>query len=78
MRFKTAFTALIVTGLLGLNGAMAQTAAPASPGGAEQSAAPMDKKAISKDCSAQADAKGLHGRARHKFRSECRKAGGKM
>jgi hypothetical protein len=78
MRFKTAFTALIVTGLLSLGAASAQTTAPASPGGADQSAAPMDKKAISKECSAQADAKGLHGKARHKFRSECRKAGGKM
>jgi hypothetical protein len=77
MRFRTALTAFVVTGLLGLGAASAQTTAPSS-GGADQSAAPMDKKAISKECSAQADAKGLHGKARHKFRSECRKAGGKM
>jgi hypothetical protein len=74
MSFKTAFISFIVTGLLSLGAASAQTTAP----GGEQTAAPMDKKAISKECSAQADAKGLHGKARHKFRSECRKAGGKM
>lgn len=33
--------------------------------------------AVSKACSAQADAKGLHGKARAKFRSDCKKAGGK-
>ncbi len=33
--------------------------------------------AVSKACSAQADAKGLHGKARAKFRSDCKKNGGK-
>jgi hypothetical protein len=37
-----------------------------------------DKKAISKACSEQADAKGLHGKQRKKFRSECRRKGAKM
>jgi hypothetical protein len=36
-----------------------------------------DKKAISKSCSDQANAKGLHGKERKKFRSECKHAGGK-
>ena len=36
-----------------------------------------EKKAISKACSDQANAKGLHGMARKKFRSECKHAGGK-
>jgi hypothetical protein len=35
------------------------------------------KKAISKSCSDQANAKGLHGKARKKFRAECKHAGGK-
>jgi hypothetical protein len=35
------------------------------------------KKTISKSCSDQATAKGLHGKERKKFRSECKKAGGK-
>jgi hypothetical protein len=48
-----------------------------------QSAAPpaapssTDKKAISKSCTDQANAKGLHGKARKKFRSNCKKGGGK-
>jgi hypothetical protein len=36
-----------------------------------------DRKAISKACSEQATAKGLHGKERKTFRSECRKNGGK-
>jgi hypothetical protein len=39
-------------------------------------AAPADKQAISKACSDQANAKGLHGKARKKFRSECKKRRG--
>ena len=48
---------------------------------AEDSAAPSkmsaEKKAISKSCSDQANAKGLHGKARKHFRSECKHHGGK-
>jgi psiF repeat len=36
-----------------------------------------EKKAISKSCTDQANAKGLHGKARKKFKSECKHAGGK-
>jgi hypothetical protein len=36
-----------------------------------------DKQAISKACSDQANAKGLHGKPRKKFRSECKRRGGK-
>jgi hypothetical protein len=36
-----------------------------------------DKKAISKSCSDQANAKGLHGKERKKFRSECKHNAGK-
>lgn len=32
---------------------------------------PRSAKSI--ECSKQADAKGLHGKARHKFRSECKR-----
>jgi hypothetical protein len=38
----------------------------------------MDKKAISKACSDQANAKNLHGKERKKFRAECKHKGGKM
>ena len=45
---------------------------------AAQAAMSQDQKqAISKSCSDQANAKGLHGTARKKFRSECKHNGGK-
>ena len=72
---------------LGVGGAFAQTTAPAPAPAAPavQSAAPAappaassgDKKAISKSCTDLANAKGLHGKARKKFRSDCKKNGGK-
>jgi invasion protein IalB len=71
-----ALASLLVTGT-----AFAQTAAPA----AKADTATTDKKAPkahsaeSLECSKQADAKGLHGKERKKFRSECiktAKAGG--
>jgi serine protease inhibitor ecotin len=43
---------------------------PAATGG-------MDKKAISQQCSAQADQQNLHGKARKTFRARCKKMGGK-
>ncbi|MGB9391909.1 MAG: PsiF family protein [Xanthobacteraceae bacterium] len=55
---------------IGMGTAWAQTSAP-SPMSQDQ------KKTISKSCSDQANAKGLHGEQRRKFRSECKKAGGK-
>jgi invasion protein IalB len=60
--------------------AMAQTTAPAAaPAAKTDSAAPAAKtskprSAESLECSKQADAKGLHGKERKKFRSECKKA----
>ena len=59
----------------------AQTTTPA-PAAKSDTAAPaaMDKKpakvhsAESIECSKEADAKGLHGKERKKFRSECKKA----
>jgi hypothetical protein len=55
--------------LIGSNTAFAQLAA-AKPSDTE-------KKAISKTCSDLATAKGLHGKERKAFRSECKKNGGK-
>jgi psiF repeat len=55
------------------------TAAPAAKSDSTAPAA-TDKKmakprsAASLECSKEADAKGLHGKERKKFRSECRKA----
>ena len=59
--------------------AFAQTPAPATPAPAAKAAPAADKKAekphsaASMECSKEADAKGLHGKDRKKFRSECKK-----
>ena len=77
-----AATALILSGPV-----LAQTPTPATPAAPAASAQPATKTAPAKtkpertaaslDCSKQADAKGLHGKERHKFRSECKKTAGK-
>ncbi|SFJ84965.1 psiF repeat-containing protein [Bosea sp. OK403] len=52
--------------------APATTAAPAAAKPA--AAAPATRTAKSKECSVQADQKGLHGKERKKFRDACKKA----
>jgi hypothetical protein len=53
--------------------------AQSPPAATHQTAASAaDKQAISKACSDQANAKGLHGKARKKFRAKCKHHGGKM
>jgi hypothetical protein len=69
-------TATAVASLLLMGAASAQTAAPAKTEAPK--AAPAEKKAekprtaASLECSKEADAKGLHGKERKKFRSECK------
>ena len=61
--------------VIGLGTAFAQ-----APPGQSSSAAKMskaDKEAISKACSEQANAQGLHGKARKTFRSKCKRTRGK-
>jgi hypothetical protein len=57
--------------------ALAQAPAPAAsetaPAAKHEKMGAADKAALSKKCSAEADAKGLHGKARKKFRGECKK-----
>ena len=74
-------TATAVASLLLMGAASAQTTAPAKTEVTKTEAkAPAEKKAekprtaASLECSKEADAKGLHGKERKKFRSECRKA----
>jgi hypothetical protein len=56
----------------------AQDTAPAtSDQPAASSKMSADKKAISKTCIDKANAKGLHGDARKKFKAACKKAAGK-
>jgi hypothetical protein len=74
---RAALAALVSLFLVGP--ALAQNAAPAKTDTKTDAAAPADKKmakprsAESLECSKQADAKGLHGKERKKFRSECKK-----
>jgi hypothetical protein len=62
----TAFASMLLIG-----SAFAQTPAPAAK---TDTKAPMVRSAASLECSKEADAKGLHGKERKKFRSECKKA----
>ena len=74
--------------MIGIGAAYAQAPAPAPatpPASAQPAPAaapakpkltPEQKKAISKSCSDQATAKGLHGKERKKFRADCKKNGG--
>ncbi|MGY4316106.1 MULTISPECIES: PsiF family protein [Bradyrhizobium] len=80
-KISTLATATALASLLLMGGAFAQTAAPAAKEAAPKADAKMAKEAKprtaeSLECSKQADAKGLHGKERKKFRSECKKAGG--
>jgi hypothetical protein len=78
---KVAVAATLLSLALGLGTAAAQNPPPpAAP--AAQTAAPgkmsaEDRKAISKSCTDQANAKGLHGKARRIFRSQCKRNAGK-
>ena len=69
------FAAAMLTGA-----AFAQTPAPASPAPAATAPSPSAagagkhaQSAHSLECSKEADAKGLHGKERKKFREECKK-----
>jgi len=75
---KFVISAALLSFVIGAGTALAQTSAPA-PSAAPAVTAPAsaDKKAISKSCSDQANAKGLHGKERKKFRSACKHNGGK-
>ena len=72
MRSMT-FCATILSFIIATAVASAQTP---SPSAAAPVASPTGKQATSKACSDQADAKGLHGKARKKLRSQCKKRGG--
>ena len=70
---RIAVSALLAL-MIGVGAAFAQAPAPAT---APAKMSPDDKKAISKSCSDQANAKGLHGKERKKFRSDCKHNAGK-
>jgi len=75
----TAFASLMLVGSAFAQ-ATTPTPAPAPAPAAKTAPAPKakaERTAASLDCSKQADAKGLHGKDRKKFRSECKKGAAK-
>jgi hypothetical protein len=78
LTMKSLVGAILLCSALGVGTTLAQTSTPAPAGQPTTSHMSADQKsAISKSCSDQANAKGLHGKARRKFRSACKRAGGK-
>ncbi len=64
----TAFASLLL-----MSSAFAQTPAPAAAAPRDDEGGQKPRSAASLECSKEADAKGLHGKERKKFRSECKK-----
>ena len=75
MRKSTVIAAIVFSLAIGAGAALAQN----QPAATHQAAAGApNKQAISKACSALANAKNLHGKERKKFRAECKHKGGNM
>jgi hypothetical protein len=87
MKIASVLTSMALAGLIATGAAAAATTAATTTAPATTTAAPAkkakttamtpEKTAISKQCSALADAQKLHGKAREKFRADCKKNGGK-
>jgi hypothetical protein len=73
MTIKMFLAAVGTVALLSGGVAVAQTAAPAEKPAATAANPKKERTANSLECSKQADAKGLHGKERKKFRAECKK-----
>jgi hypothetical protein len=84
MTFTSRLAAVALASLLVTGTAFAQTAAPAAKtetktetktdaAATADKKAPKERSAESLECSRQADAKGLKGKERKKFRRECKK-----
>jgi len=78
MTFSSRIAATAIASLFLMSSAFAQTTTPATPAPAAK-AAPAEKKAekprtaASLECSKEADTKGVHGKERKKFMSDCKK-----
>ena len=77
MTFTSRLAIVALTSLLASGAAFAQATAPAAKtdaaATADKKAAPKERSAESLECSKQADAKGLKGKERKKFRRDCKK-----
>jgi invasion protein IalB len=77
MNFAARVAAMAVASLL-VGSAFAQSpSATPSTKASPSATAPVQHTARSLECSKEADAKGLHGKERKKFRSECKRSAGK-
>jgi hypothetical protein len=65
----TAFASMLL-----MSSAFAQTPAPAPTPAPAAKKAEKPRSAASLECSKEADTKAIHGKERHKFMSECKKA----
>lgn len=88
MRIASVLTSIALAGFIATGAAAAATTAATTTAPAtttttapvkkaKTTAMTPEKTAISKQCSALADAQKLHGKAREKFRADCKKNGGK-
>ena len=79
MRIASVLTPIVVAGFIATGAAAAATTAATTTAPASTTAAPAKKAKTTamKQCSALADAQKLHGKAREKFRADCKKNGGK-
>ena len=72
MMIRTFIAAIGMLAFVSTGVVQAQSTAPADkPAAAAKAKAPRSAKSI--ECSKQADAKGLHGKERQKFRGQCKK-----
>jgi hypothetical protein len=72
MKFASLLTCAIILSLSATPFALAETAKPDAGAAATPAVSDDAKKAKSKECSTEADAKGLHGKERKKFREQCK------
>ena len=75
MRFPRSLMMSAFVVLIGSSATLAQQTPTTKPDAAQSALA--DKRTVSKACSDQTTAKGLHGKARKTFRSACKRSGGK-
>ena len=73
MLLSTTLRALMVAALLAGGHTFAQAPAALAQPAKKATMSADDKKAKSKECSAEADKRGLHGKERKTFRSKCKR-----
>lgn len=78
MKLTQSIMAGLLAGAMLSSAALAQTTTPApatgtAPAAMSAASSGMDKSAMSKACSDEANQKGLRGKARKTFRSKCKK-----